>query len=78
MIPDKHAADNGHLVELQAAFGKIAEAQKETGEVDWMFSLYFNGEPTISERLARLEKIAREKADKEDLIVDKEEKVVMA
>jgi hypothetical protein len=45
--------------------------QEEKGG-DWMYSLYFNGEPTISERLKKLEKIATEKALKEDSVVEKE------
>jgi len=70
-VPDKLAAENGHLVELQAALGKIAELQEEKAVGDWMYSLYFNGEPTISARLKKLEKIATEKALKEDSAVEK-------
>ncbi|CZR53818.1 uncharacterized protein PAC_03700 [Phialocephala subalpina] len=75
--PDKHAADNGNLANLQAALGKIAELQQE-GPIDWLFSLYWNGEASISERLTRLEKIAREKVGKEDVAVEKEVKMELA
>lgn len=72
---DKVAAENGHLVDLQAALGKIAELQEEKGG-DWMYSLYFNGEPTISERLKKLEKTATEKALKEDSVTEKKKDAV--
>lgn len=65
--PDKYAADNGNLTKLQAVLGKIVEAQQET-RVDWLFSLYWNGEASISERLTRLEQIAREKVEKEHTV----------
>lgn len=55
---DKFAATQGYSSELSTVLSKNPAAASET-KIDWIYSLYHNSTPQISERLEALEK-ARE------------------
>ena len=72
---DKYAAELGYFSGLTGALLKRQSAEGH-GDIDVVFSMYYNPAPAMSERLAALDKWRRETVTEEgDLIsLDEEEK----
>jgi hypothetical protein len=71
---DKFAASHGYSSELSTVLSKIPAAASET-KIDWLYSLYHNSAPQISERLEALEKLRKGEEDAISLPTAVNEKV---
>ncbi|KAE9372220.1 hypothetical protein N431DRAFT_408305 [Stipitochalara longipes BDJ] len=58
-MADKFAATHGYSLELSRALSKIPGMASEM-KIDWIYSLYHNSTPQISERLEALEKLRKD------------------
>ncbi|KAH8674649.1 hypothetical protein BGZ60DRAFT_404464 [Tricladium varicosporioides] len=49
--------DLGYLVDLSTALCKIEITLAETGERDWLYSMYYYPKPSVSQRLGALKRL---------------------
>ena len=68
MASDKYAAELGHSAELTQALAK-AQVADRSGDVDVLFSCFYNPKPALSERLAALQKLRAETDPKDEGLI---------